>query len=150
MTHLHYTCSSNHKICTPSPHSLVPTRPILPSILHATLKSWESGCLGTRLYPIMIFDLFFMPQLHALITGPFDTPYEGGLFHFVIRFPPNYPLVPPRVAFMTTGGGTVRFNPNLYRNGKVCLSILGWGAWPLVIITVWKFSRFIFYYQSRT
>lgn len=22
---------------------------------------------------------------------------------------------------MTTGGGTVRFNPNLYANGKVCL-----------------------------
>lgn len=27
---------------------------------------------------------------------------------------------------MTTGGGVVRFNPNLYQNGKVCLSILGW------------------------
>ena len=26
---------------------------------------------------------------------------------------------------MTTSNGTVRFNPNLYRNGKVCLSILG-------------------------
>ena len=26
---------------------------------------------------------------------------------------------------MTTGNGTVRFNPNLYNNGKVCLSLLG-------------------------
>jgi ubiquitin-protein ligase len=26
---------------------------------------------------------------------------------------------------VTTGGGTVRFNPNLYNNGKVCLSLLG-------------------------
>lgn len=26
---------------------------------------------------------------------------------------------------MTTGGGKVRFNPNLYKNGKVCLSLLG-------------------------
>ncbi|CAN0076319.1 unnamed protein product [Discosporangium mesarthrocarpum] len=26
---------------------------------------------------------------------------------------------------MTTGGGTVRFNPNLYADGKVCLSLLG-------------------------
>lgn len=25
----------------------------------------------------------------------------------------------------TTGGGKVRFNPNLYKNGKVCLSLLG-------------------------
>ena len=23
------------------------------------------------------------------------------------------------------GSGTVRFNPNLYQNGKVCLSLLG-------------------------
>lgn len=69
--------------------------------------------------------LTFPLQLHAMITGPFDTPYEGGFFHFYIRFPPTYPLVSPRVKFMTTGGGTVRFNPNLYQNGKVCLSILG-------------------------
>ena len=26
---------------------------------------------------------------------------------------------------MTTSNGLVRFNPNLYKNGKVCLSILG-------------------------
>jgi ubiquitin-protein ligase len=26
---------------------------------------------------------------------------------------------------MTTGGGQVRFNPNLYVDGKVCLSLLG-------------------------
>ena len=31
---------------------------------------------------------------------------------------------------MTTGGGAVRFNPNLYRNGKVCLSILGTWSGP--------------------
>jgi ubiquitin-protein ligase len=30
---------------------------------------------------------------------------------------------------MTTGGGKVRFNPNLYSNGYVCLSLLGtWRA----------------------
>lgn len=29
---------------------------------------------------------------------------------------------------MTTDGGTVRLNPNLYKNGKVCLSTLG--TWP--------------------
>lgn len=30
-----------------------------------------------------------------------------------------------QVTFRTTGGGTVRFNPNLYNEGKVCLSLLG-------------------------
>lgn len=67
----------------------------------------------------------FVFQIHALITGPFDTPYEGGFFLFLFRCPPDYPIHPPRVKLMTTGNNTVRFNPNFYRNGKVCLSILG-------------------------
>ncbi|KAI8519447.1 ubiquitin-conjugating enzyme E2 Ze [Branchiostoma belcheri] len=69
-------------------------------------------------------------KIHALITGPFDTPYEGGFFHFLIRFPPDYPIRPPRVKLMTTDGEQVRFNPNLYKNGKVCLSILGTWTGP--------------------
>jgi ubiquitin-conjugating enzyme E2 Z len=69
-------------------------------------------------------------KIHALITGPFDTPYEGGFFHFYIRCPADYPLSPPLVRFMTTGGGVVRFNPNLYVDGKVCISILGTTAGP--------------------
>ncbi|CAG5127205.1 unnamed protein product [Candidula unifasciata] len=69
-------------------------------------------------------------KIHALLTGPFDTPYEGGFFYFLIRFPADYPISPPRVRLMTTGNGTVRFNPNLYKNGKVCLSILGTWAGP--------------------
>ncbi|ELU01875.1 hypothetical protein CAPTEDRAFT_169748 [Capitella teleta] len=68
--------------------------------------------------------------IHALITGPFDTPYEGGYFYFLIRCPPDYPIHAPRVRLMTTGEGRVRFNPNLYRNGKVCLSILGTWTGP--------------------
>lgn len=64
-------------------------------------------------------------KVHCLIIGPFDTPYEGGFFHFLVRFGPQYPLHPPRVRLLTTGADTVRFNPNLYKNGKVCLSILG-------------------------
>lgn len=37
----------------------------------------------------------------------------------------NYPNEPPKVNLMTTGGGKIRFNPNLYSNGYVCLSLLG-------------------------
>lgn len=69
-------------------------------------------------------------KVHALIVGPFDTPYEGGFFYFLIRCPPDYPIRAPRCRLMTTGNNTVRFNPNLYRNGKVCLSILGTWAGP--------------------
>jgi ubiquitin-conjugating enzyme E2 Z len=60
----------------------------------------------------------------ALIIGPEDTPYAGGFYLFEFTFPNNYPLSPPHVKFMTSDN-RVRFNPNLYVNGKVCLSILG-------------------------
>mmetsp|Transcript_12388 Transcript_12388/g.19055 ORF Transcript_12388/g.19055 Transcript_12388/m.19055 type:complete len:316 (+) Transcript_12388:62-1009(+) len=62
---------------------------------------------------------------HALINGPSDTPYEFGWFYFQMKFPGDYPHSPPEVQLKTTGGGRVRFNPNLYKNGRVCLSILG-------------------------
>ena len=59
----------------------------------------------------------------ALIIGPADTPYADGFYLFTFQFPSNYPHAPPKVEFCTSDGIT-RFNPNLYRTGKVCLSIL--------------------------
>lgn len=63
--------------------------------------------------------------LKALIIGPEDTPYANGCFTFDIFLPAQYPNAPPKVQLQTTGRGRVRFNPNLYANGKVCLSLLG-------------------------
>ena len=60
-----------------------------------------------------------------LISGPKDTPYENGLFEFHAYFPIDYPNSVPQVVIHTTDNGKVRFNPNLYANGKVCLSLLG-------------------------
>ena len=66
----------------------------------------------------------------ALIIGPADTPYADGFYLFTFQFPANYPHVPPKVEFCTSDGIT-RFNPNLYRTGKVCLSILNtWKGEP--------------------
>jgi len=66
---------------------------------------------------------------HAMIVGPPGSPYSLGCFHFDMKFPADYPNAPPRVHITTTSGGQVRFNPNLYATGKVCLSILGtWRA----------------------
>jgi baculoviral IAP repeat-containing protein 6 (apollon) len=63
--------------------------------------------------------------MKALIIGPAETPYQNGCFQFDIYCPQEYPNGPPVVNLETTGGGTVRFNPNLYADGKVCLSLLG-------------------------
>jgi len=60
-----------------------------------------------------------------LITGPKDTPYQDGCFLFEMILNNDYPITPPSVRFLTTGNGKVRFNPNLYACGKVCLSLLG-------------------------
>jgi baculoviral IAP repeat-containing protein 6 len=71
------------------------------------------------------FDPSSISSFVALITGPKDTPYDHGCFLFDIQLPTNYPEKPPTVKLTTTGHGTVRFNPNLYQCGKVCLSLLG-------------------------
>jgi len=71
------------------------------------------------------------PQmLKAVIAAPTQTPYDSGCFEFDIYVPPGYPSTPPKVNLMTTGGGRVRFSPNLYNCGKVCLSLLGTWSGP--------------------
>ena len=64
-----------------------------------------------------------MTKGYALIIGPSDTPYFGGYYFFNFDYPFDYPFSPPTVTFMTNDG-TTRFNPNLYKCGKVCVSIL--------------------------
>lgn len=64
---------------------------------------------------------------YAMIIGPKDTPYQYGYYFFEFNFPDNYPFQPPHVVYKTNDG-IVRFNPNFYKSGKVCLSILN--TWP--------------------
>lgn len=60
---------------------------------------------------------------YALIIGPSDTPYFAGNYLFEFKFPYDYPHSPPKVTYCTNGNN-VRFNPNLYKCGKVCVSLL--------------------------
>ncbi|KAG6411978.1 hypothetical protein SASPL_124635 [Salvia splendens] len=62
-----------------------------------------------------------MDLLRAVIVGAYGTPYQDGLFFFDFHLPPEYPDVPPS-AYYHSGGW--RINPNLYEEGKVCLSLL--------------------------
>jgi len=63
-----------------------------------------------------------MDLMRASIVGPPNTPYADALLFFDLFLPPNYPSMPPSVTFWAYGK---RLNPNLYANGKVCLSLLG-------------------------
>ena len=62
-------------------------------------------------------------NIKALIIGPRDTPYSHGFYFFNFEIPKDYPISPPKVKFVNMNGD-VRFHPNLYKCGKVCLSIL--------------------------
>jgi len=60
---------------------------------------------------------------YALIIGPQDSLYEGGYYFFKFKFPPDYPHSPPVVEFLTNDGET-RMHPNMYKNRRMCMSIL--------------------------
>ncbi|OMJ75467.1 hypothetical protein SteCoe_25389 [Stentor coeruleus] len=51
--------------------------------------------------------------------GPEDTPYEGGFYLARLTFPTDYPNSPPEMVFETE-----MWHPNIYSDGKVCISIL--------------------------
>ncbi|CAJ2659816.1 unnamed protein product [Trifolium pratense] len=70
--------------------------------------------------------------LRAVIIGAEGTPYHDGLFFFDVLFPIGYPNVPPQVHYHAGG---LRLNPNLYGNGKVCLSLLN--TWPGNVNEMW-------------
>jgi ubiquitin-conjugating enzyme E2 Z len=60
---------------------------------------------------------------YAMIVGPSDTPYFGGFYFFKFTYPVDYPHSPPSVTYCTNAD-QIRFNPNLYKCGKVCISLL--------------------------
>lgn len=60
--------------------------------------------------------------MRAAIIGSEETPYADTIFFFDILMGVRYPVDPPSVWFWSYGR---RLNPNLYEDGKVCLSILG-------------------------
>lgn len=55
----------------------------------------------------------------VLIEGPKDSAYEGGLFKLELFLPEDYPMVPPKVRFLTR-----IYHPNIDRLGRICLDIL--------------------------
>ena len=51
--------------------------------------------------------------------GPDDTLYEGGFFKAILSFPEDFPQNPPEMKFITE-----MWHPNIYPDGRVCISIL--------------------------
>ncbi|ROW05782.1 hypothetical protein VMCG_05246 [Cytospora schulzeri] len=65
----------------------------------------------------------------AYVVGPDDSLYRHKLVKLHFEIPREYPMKPPTVKFIQHTGN--RIHPNLYVDGKVCLSILGtWQGEP--------------------
>ena len=97
--------------------------PIARKRIMSDIREFKLGNHETR--GIHISESDQLNVLHALIIGPTETPYQDGFFFFHIVFPQDYPFNPPKVTFMTRDPTqNTRFHPNLYVEGKVCLSML--------------------------
>ena len=66
----------------------------------------------------------------AVIFGPSDSPYAGGIFNATIQFPMDYPFKPPHIVF-----DTKVYHPNINANGGICLDILKSQWSPALSIT---------------
>jgi ubiquitin-conjugating enzyme E2 Z len=97
------------------------TKETITRLLHDVKHIMKNPLTDNGIY--YIHDDEDMLKGYALIIGPSETPYFGGNFFFEFHFPNDYPHSPPHVLYCTNGE-MIRFNPNLYTNGKVCVSVL--------------------------
>ena len=68
-----------------------------------------------------------LQKWEALLVGPIDSPYAGGIFKLSIELPENYPFKPPKFRFLTP-----IFHPNISSEGFICLDTLN-KAWSPVL-----------------
>lgn len=106
------TTSSTHMKRTQKEHKILRNPSTLPPGVY--IRTYE-----TRL------DL-----LRVLLVGPTETPYENAPFVIDFYLPPAFPTEPPQAYFHSwpahaSIGALGRANPNLYEDGKICLSLLG-------------------------
>ena len=96
-----------------------------------TVKAYEdrmvSGAYSTTDPSLSLrkrnFSSYNQDLYSVMIVGPSRTPYEDGLFFFDFQLSSDYPQSPPVGHYYSYC--TDRLNPNLYEDGKVCVSLLG-------------------------
>lgn len=77
------------------------------------LRDPPAGCTAG---PVSENDMY---NWEAMIFGPDDSPFAGGVFKLAITFPTDYPFRPPTVTFRTKV-----YHPNINASGAICLDIL--------------------------
>ncbi|OCK81947.1 hypothetical protein K432DRAFT_403334 [Lepidopterella palustris CBS 459.81] len=110
-------------------HHLNHTLPSNPA--HARRLAKEHKILRTSLPPGIFVRTWEsrLDLLRVLIIGPSDTPYEFAPFVIDFHLGTSFPSSPPEAYFHSWTNGMGPVNPNLYEDGKICLSLLGtWHA----------------------
>lgn len=143
--------ASHHYATSPTPTGTPMTHTRRIAKEHAILSSALPSGIYVRTWEARL-DL-----LRILLVGPLDTPYELAPFVVDLWMGPTFPSRPPEIFFHSWATGTQAaaaaaggvggvsssgtlsagvgggpggaVNPNLYENGKICLSLLGtWHA----------------------
>tara|TARA_B110000908_G_scaffold171103_1_gene232713 strand:+ start:4751 stop:5230 length:480 start_codon:yes stop_codon:yes gene_type:complete len=87
-----------------------------------SVKNIKRQFLNLKKQPDSLFSIELTENIfcwNILFFGPPDTIYENGLFKATMTFPKDFPNSPPVVQFIDN-----IFHPNIYPDGKVCISIL--------------------------
>ncbi|KLO15052.1 hypothetical protein SCHPADRAFT_902766 [Schizopora paradoxa] len=111
----------------PVDHAFYTSTSVDPSRQFMSRLSKEYKALTTSLPDSIIVQTYEdrTDLLRCLIIGPENTPYEDAPFVIDWMLDSNFPQSPPIAHFHSWTNGNGRVNPNLYEEGKVCLSILG-------------------------
>ncbi|KAM0788855.1 hypothetical protein ACM66B_002940 [Microbotryomycetes sp. NB124-2] len=110
----------------PKDHHYAKEPALAPSKSYMSRVRKEHNVLATSLPPNILVRAYEdrADLMRCLIIGPLGTPFANAPFLFDIYLPPTkFPQEPPQVFFHAWSGAT-RISPNLYAEGKVCLSLL--------------------------
>jgi len=125
----------------PVDHAFYSSTPATPSRVFLSRINREYRALANSLPDSIIVRAYEnrTDLLRSLIIGPENTPYEDAPFVIDWMLDSNFPYSPPVAHFLSWTNGNGRVNPNLYEEGKVCLSILG--TWTGDRSETWSAAR---------
>ena len=87
--------------------------PVLKRTKYILIDNYKNEYSGTFIFS------FIDNELRGVIEGPPNTPYENGIFFFIMKFPSDYIFKPPRFVF-----NTKIYHPNISSLGVVSIDIL--------------------------
>lgn len=105
-------CTASHpkvdEMSGPSPYT---TELVKRQLIDLTRNPPEGVSVGPKDDNLFVWEV--------LIVGPAGTILEEGMFKAELKFPEDFPNSPPEMRFITP-----MWHPNIYPDGKVCISIL--------------------------